>query len=66
MDLPTFIKTLGVDNAAALFEEKPRTVMAWMYRERFPRPSTGKKIVERTKGKVTYAGIYTPSEDRAA
>lgn len=58
MDLPTFIRDLGVKKAASLFNEKPRTVMAWMYRERYPRPETGQKIVEKTKGRVTFAGIY--------
>ena len=58
MDLPTFIRTIGVDNAAQLFGEKPRTVEAWMYGERTPRPETGRKIVEKTNGRVTFAGIY--------
>lgn len=58
MDLPTFIRALGVDKAAALFDEKPRAVRGWMYRERLPRQRTAHKIVERTKGRVTLAGIY--------
>lgn len=58
MDLPSYIRKLGVDEASALFEEKPRTVRAWMYRERFPKKHSAKKIVERTRGKVTYEGIY--------
>lgn len=56
--LPDFIREIGVDRAAALFGEKPRTVMGWMYRERFPRKQTAAKIVERTKGKIDYAAIY--------
>ena len=58
MDLPSFIRSLGVDKAAVLFDEKPRTVMGWMYGERRPRPHTARKIVERTKGKVSLAHIY--------
>lgn len=66
MDLSAFIRTIGVDKAAALFEEKPRTVMGWMYGERLPRPRTAQKIVERSKGRVSLAGIYgSPPEGRA-
>lgn len=57
-DLPTFIRKIGVDKAAELFDEKPRTVMAWMYQERLPRPETAQKLVERSKGEVTFASIY--------
>lgn len=64
MDLPSYIQELGVEKASALFDEKPRTVKAWMYRERFPKKKTAAKIVERTKGRVTYAGIYAPEPCR--
>lgn len=60
MDLPTFIRSLGVDEAAVLFDEKPRTVKAWMNRERFPRPHKARKIVDRSKGRVRFDGIYLP------
>lgn len=58
LNLRSFIRSIGVDEAATLFGEKPRTVMGWMYGERVPRKETAAKIVERTKGKVSYAGIY--------
>lgn len=58
MDLPSFIKSLGVDKAAELFEESPRAVRGWMYGERRPRPVTAQKIVERSRGKLSLASIY--------
>lgn len=60
MDLPAFIRSIGVDSAALLFDEEPRTVKAWMYGERTPRPHKAHKIVKRSKGKVPYSGIYRP------
>jgi hypothetical protein len=60
-DLPTFIRSIGVDKAAELFDEKPRTIRAWMHRERMPRPETGRKIVKRSKGRVSFATIYGSS-----
>lgn len=58
MDLPTFIRTLGVDKAAELFEVKPRQVTAWMYGERKPRPKDALRIERATKGKVRFEEIY--------
>lgn len=47
-----------MDKAAQMLGEKPRTVLAWLYQERRPRPETAQKIVRATKGRVTFAGIY--------
>lgn len=64
MDLPAYIRSLApgvteaINAAAQLFEAEPGTVKAWLYRERYPRPEMGQKIVQRTKGKVSFAGIY--------
>lgn len=58
MDLPSFIRSLGVEKAAELFDESPRAVKGWMYGERTPRPKKAKKLVERSKGRVTLATIY--------
>jgi hypothetical protein len=58
MDLPSYIREIGIEAAATLFEVSPHTAKAWMYRERFPRPAKGRLIVERTKGKVPLAKIY--------
>ena len=65
MDLPSYIRSLHPDDieaaihrAAKLFDAQPGAVKAWLYRERFPRREKGALIVERTKGKVSFAGIY--------
>lgn len=58
MDLPTFIRSLGVEKSAQLFDATPRQVKGWLYGERRPRPIHAEKIVQRTKGKVSFAGIY--------
>jgi hypothetical protein len=69
MDLPTFIRTLGIDESADLFDVSPHTAKAWLYGERVPRPSKATVIVERTAnhpvGQVTLAGCYPPTEARA-
>lgn len=62
MDLPTFIRKLGVEKSAILFDEDPRTIKSWLHGERLPRPATGWKIDERTKGhplgRVRFPDIY--------
>lgn len=58
MDLPSFIRSLGVKESAALFEATPRQVKGWLYGERRPRPKDAQKIIERTRGKVSLSGIY--------
>lgn len=57
-DLPSFIRSLGVDKAAEVLDESPRAVKAWLYGERVPRKQTAQKIVKRSEGKVSFAGIY--------
>lgn len=58
MDLPAFIRDVGVEKCAKLFGAKPGAVKSWLYRERYPRQSMATRIVEKTGGKVTFAGIY--------
>lgn len=71
MDLPTFIRSLApgvpeaIERAAELFDERPGTVKAWLYRERVPRTIKAPKIIERSGRKVTYSGIYGEQERRA-
>jgi hypothetical protein len=60
-DLPTFIRNLGVEKAAELFDESPRAVKGWLYRERVPRPAKAKKLVEKSRGGLTLASIYRES-----
>ena len=58
MNLPDYIRMIGSEKAAELFEESPRAVKGWLYRERYPRPETAQKIVKRSRGKVSMAEIY--------
>lgn len=64
MDLPAFIRSLApgvpeaINRASELFDERPGTVKAWLYGERVPRPAKAPKLIERSRGKVTWAGIY--------
>lgn len=58
MDLPKFIRGLGVKESAELFDATERQVKGWLYGERRPRPKKAQLIIERTKGKVTLSGIY--------
>lgn len=64
--LPEFIEEVGIDEAARLFEIKPRTAESWKRRERYPRTSKAGEIIEATDGVVDYAGIYGPAEQSAA
>ena len=58
MDLPSFIRSIGVEKSAELFDATPRQVKGWLYRERKPRPEHAEKIVQRTRGKVSFESIY--------
>lgn len=58
--LPAFIDEVGVEAAAKLFGVRKRTAASWRSRERYPRQKQAPLIVERTKGRVDYAGIYAP------
>ena len=62
--LTEFIKIVGDEKAAALFEVHIGTARKYRTRERFPKPEVAAVIVERTRshrsGPVTWAGIYAP------
>ena len=58
MNLPDYIREIGSDKAAKLFDETPRAIKGWLYRERTPRRETAQKIVKASKGKVSFADIY--------
>lgn len=64
--LPEFIRALGDDAAASLFQITPRAVAAYRRGERVPRRSVALRIVAMTAdhpdGPVSWAGIYCPSE----
>jgi hypothetical protein len=56
----------GIENAAKVLEEKPRTVLAWYRGEKAPRILAGENIVTKTKGQVDFNGLYGPLAQRAA
>lgn len=62
MELPSFIRKVGVDECAILFDAKPGAVKAWMYGERVPKRTTARIIEERTRdhpaGRVRFADCY--------
>jgi len=59
MKLREYIEMIGDEEAARLFSVKPRTAASWRRGERYPRPKQAAVIVEKTKGRVTYADIYS-------
>lgn len=58
-DLPSFIRALGVEEAARILEERPRTVRAWMYGERLPRPKRAARLIEKTKHRKDRLSLST-------
>lgn len=56
MTLPDYIRQIGPDNFARIMRVKKRTVLSWMYLNRYPKKETAKRIVERTP--ITMDGIY--------
>lgn len=63
MRLTEYIKQVGDEAAAQLFEVKIRTAASWRRRERMPRPEQARRIVERSP--VTMDGIYELGEEAA-
>ncbi|BBT82703.1 hypothetical protein H4G63_004502 [Salmonella enterica] len=61
MDLNTWIDSVGgIEKAAELLKEKPRTVYSWYRKEKAPRLSSSLNIVSKSRGEVDYNGIYGP------
>lgn len=50
----------GVAKAAAILKENPRTVAAWIYGEKLPKPQTAQRIIQASKGILDFNGIYAP------
>lgn len=50
----------GSEKVAELLGEKPRTVYSWYRLDRAPGWTVACKIVERSKGRVDFNGIYKP------
>jgi len=58
MDLKSYIKKKGVDECAEMFGVTPRAITAYLRGERKPRHEIALRIVESTKGRVSYAECY--------
>lgn len=58
MDLAAYIKAVGDEEAARLFDVPLRTVASWKYGEKTPRPKKAIEIERVTKGKVRFTEIY--------
>jgi hypothetical protein len=56
MQLPDYIKKIGVPAFAQKFNVSQRAAISWMYRTRMPRPDVAQRIV--TGSPVTWEGIY--------
>ncbi len=50
----------GIESAAAILKEKPRTVYSWYRMERPPRLVSAMNIVIRSRYLVDFNGIYGP------
>jgi hypothetical protein len=60
MDLPEYIKKMGVKAFSVKFNVSERAALAWQYRTRRPRPEVAQEIVDNSP--VTWEGIYRPSD----
>lgn len=61
MDFTEWVDEVGgLTAAAALLEEKYRTVRSWYYLSRAPSARAAGRICRVSGGRVTYNGIYTP------
>jgi len=60
MRLSDYVKQIGDEAAAELFEVKVRTAASWRRRERIPSHKQASIIVGRSP--VTYEGIYGTTE----
>jgi len=62
LTLPQFIKVIGVEVAAEMFNVSPATANSWKIRRRYPRPEKADLIVRVTKdhplGPIDYESIY--------
>jgi hypothetical protein len=65
MNLSDYIRQHGDDHCAALWDVKPRTAAAYRRREIFPSQQVAQRIVETTRGAVSYEGIYGQTQEAA-
>ena len=59
MTLPQYIRTVGVEVAAATLGISARAARSYLYRHRMPRPATALQMVRRSAGRLTMASIYS-------
>ncbi|APU00889.1 hypothetical protein [Aeromonas phage 59.1] len=50
----------GIDKAAAMLKESPRTVASWYFAEKIPKPHTVQRIIVVSKGKLDWNRVYAP------
>lgn len=62
MKLSEYISIIGDSAAAVLFGVPERRITSWRLGHRSPRTDFAPEIIEKTKGKVTWAGIYPKKE----
>ena len=65
MRLIDYLSAIGDKTAAELFGVSERRIRSWRYGQRKPRPQTAVEIIRASNGRVTWAGIYHDSADKA-
>lgn len=66
MNLPDYIKRLGLAAAADKFGVSKGTAKSWRYGYRSPSTDSARKIIEVTGGAVGWDEIYTHKKGEAA
>lgn len=56
MNLPEYIKELGIEKFSNRFGVKMRTALSWQYKARRPRREVAQKIIENSP--LTWESIY--------
>ncbi|CAH6911448.1 hypothetical protein VCHA31O73_360022 [Vibrio chagasii] len=60
MQLPEFIKSIGVNVISEDLGYGKTTVSSWYHLQKAPRPHAAKKLIEYSKGSLTWESIYLP------
>lgn len=56
MNLPEYIRSLGVEEFSRRYSVSERAAVSWLYRQRTPRAAVARRIVKDSP--VTWDGIY--------
>jgi hypothetical protein len=62
MELPEYIRLIGIRDFARKFDITPRAALAYRQRTRRPRPAVAQRIVDDSP--VTWAGIYAEGKPK--